>query len=331
MSWDILGHEWAAQFLQQQLSHDAVRHAYLFTGPEGVGRRTLALQFSQALNCLNPPTDGEPCGACPICQRTARMEMADLSIVQSDPDNHTIKIEQIRELQHTLSLSPYQARYRVAVLLSFEEATTAAQNALLKTLEEPPPKVLLLLTANAMENLLPTIVSRCEVLRLRPIAIDQLAESLQTRWGIKGDEACELASLANGRPGYALYLYQNPQRLQQLVEWKTDALDLLNASRRVRFAYADKVAKSREGLRQVLLAWLSLWRDVMIAAGSGNLPLSNLRLEGQIRYLAGVIGLPEARARVTALERALIQLDANVNLRLLTENLLLEWPKQVVT
>lgn len=328
MSWDILGHEWAAQLLQQHMARNAVRHAYLFTGPEGVGRRTLALRFAQALNCPHPPTPGVPCGECSICRQTARMEMTDLSIVQSEADSSTLKIEQVRELQHTLSLAPYQARYRVAILLRLEEATVAAQNALLKTLEEPPPKVILLLTADAAENLLPTIVSRCEVLRLRPLAINRLAEVLHTHWGIEANEARKLAYLANGRPGYALRLHQNPQILQQITAWKADVFELLTTSRRVRFAYADKAAKSREAARPVLLAWLSLWRDVVLAASNADTPLNNLEFEPQIYQLAENIGWSKARACVADLERALRQLDANVNLRLLIENVLLGWPRK---
>lgn len=328
MGWDILGHEWAAKLLQQHMAHHAVRHAYLFTGPEGVGRRTLALRFAQALNCPYPPTPGEPCGECPICRQTARMEMTDLSVVQSDPDSNTLKIEQVRELQHTLSLSPYQAHYRIAMLLRLEEATVAAQNALLKTLEEPPQKAILLLTADAVENLLPTIVSRCEVLRLRPLATERLAEALHAHWGIEANEARRLAHLANGRPGYALRLHQNPQMLQQLAAWKADVFELLTASRRVRFAYADKVAKSRETARPVLLAWLSLWRDIMLAAGNADTPLNNLEFESQIHRLGEVTGWLKAQACVAGLERALRQLDSNVNLRLLIENVLLDWPRQ---
>ena len=331
MTWNtLLGHEWAAQLLKQHMVHNAVRHAYLFTGTEGVGRRTLALCFAQALHCLYPPAPGEPCGECQICQQTKRMDMTDLSIVQSEPDSHTIKIEQIRDLQHILSLAPYQTRYRVAVLLRFEEATVAAQNALLKTLEEPPQKVILLLTADAAENLLPTIVSRCEVLRLRPLSVERLAEALQTHWGVNNNEAWKLAHLANGRPGYALRLHQNPQMLKQLHAWGAEMFELLAESRRARFAYVEKVAKSREELRPVLVTWLSLWRDVMLAAVSTNAPLTNLEFEPQIHRLAETVGWSKARACTVGLERALAQLEANVNIRLLVENILLDWPRLTV-
>lgn len=168
MNWSIYGHEWAADLLGNHITHDAVRHAYLFCGPPGIGRRTLALKFVQALNCLQPPSPGEACGSCRMCQQTAREQQPDLHIIRIEEDASNIKVEQIRDLQRVLALSPYQARYRVALLLGFEKATPGAQNALLKTLEEAPEKAILLLTADSPDNLLPTIVSRCELLRLRP-------------------------------------------------------------------------------------------------------------------------------------------------------------------
>jgi hypothetical protein len=151
------------QAAHRHIANGSVRHAYLFCGPPGVGRRSLALRFVQALNCVQPPAPGEACGQCRMCEQTWRMQLPDLHLIQIAEDAQTIKVEQVRELQRLLALAPYQARYRVALLLGFEKATAGAQNALLKTLEEAPEKAILLLTADSPDNLLPTITSRCEV------------------------------------------------------------------------------------------------------------------------------------------------------------------------
>ncbi len=141
--------------------------------PAWRGTPTLALRFAQAIDCTQPPAPGVSCGTCRMCTHLERMQQTDMSIVQAEEAGSTIKVDQVRDLQHSLSLMPYEASYRTAFLLNFQDATESAQNALLKTLEEAPSRVILFVTADAAENLLPTIVSRCEVMRLRPMALQQ--------------------------------------------------------------------------------------------------------------------------------------------------------------
>ena len=171
-NWGLLGHEWAVDMLKQHITHDSVRHAYLFSGPPGLGRRTLALRLAQALNCPQPLAPGQPCGTCKTCQQIERMQYADLAVIQAEKEGGTLKVEQIRAIRQSLVLKPYQGRYRVALFLRFQEANANAANALLKTLEEAPAYVVLILTADTPEQLLPTILSRCEVMRLRPLPVE---------------------------------------------------------------------------------------------------------------------------------------------------------------
>ena len=325
MGWDIAGHEWAAQLLKSHITGGEVRHAYLFTGPTGVGRRTLALQFAQALNCLQPPAPGEFCGQCRACRQIAAMQHSDLTIIQAETEGGALKVEAIREAQHILSLMPYESRYRVALLLRFHEANLNAQNALLKTLEEAPQRVILLLTADSAESLLPTIVSRCEVLRLRPMPLERLKEELE-RSGIDEEEARLLAHLSSGRMGYALRLRNDPGLMDQRRESIKDLLDMLASNRRNRFSYAESASKDRDALRATYQVWLSFWRDLMLRCASADLPLVNLDVESEINRIAGLIDLPVIRERITDLEQGLARLDANLNARLLTEVLLLDWP-----
>ena len=326
MNWDLLGHEWAVNQLKEQIVQDRLRHAYLFTGPQGIGRRTLALRLAQALNCLQPTQPGEPCRVCNTCQQVERMQHPDLAIVQAETRGSALKVDQIRQLQRSLSLSPYAARYRVAVFLHFEEANQNAANALLKTLEEPPAQVILVVTAESAESLPPTIVSRCEVLRLRSLPLNQVMQWLQTRWGLPPEQAQLMAHISEGRPGYALRLHQDPDLLQHRQARLNEFIGLLSATRVERFAYAENLARDKDGLRQTLFTWLSLWRDVLLRSAGSAAPVANLDRADEIESLAAHVSLEAAHGFVAALENTLSLLEGNVNPRLATEVLLLDLP-----
>ncbi|HNO95215.1 MAG TPA: hypothetical protein PKJ84_13665, partial [Anaerolineales bacterium] len=168
-NWNLLGHEWAVDMLRRHVARGEMRHAYLFAGAPGLGRRTLALRLAQALNCEKPVAPGEPCFVCRTCKQIDAMQHPDLAIIQAvdedgvGKDGGTLRVDQIREVQRTLNLKPYQSPFRVALFLRFHEANDNAANALLKTLEEAPTHAILLLTADNPEQLLPTINSRCEI------------------------------------------------------------------------------------------------------------------------------------------------------------------------
>ncbi len=325
-NWNLLGNEWAVEMLRQHVAQDAVRHAYLFAGAPGLGRRTLALRFAQALNCTQPLQPGVPCRECRDCKQIEAMQHADLTVIQADLEGGTLKVDQVREARRSLTLKPYQSKYRVALFLRFQEANDNAANALLKTLEEAPSYAVLILTADQAEGLLPTISSRCEVLRLRPTPLDKL-ESFLKQHGADEPQSRLISHISGGRPGLALRLLQSPLELATREERLNELQSLLPASRVDRFAYGEKLARDKEGMRRVLLLWLSFWRDVLLRAGGASTPIANIDRAQQIESLAVRIPLSEARRVVSDLEKSLARLDANVNARLLAEVLLLDWPK----
>lgn len=340
MEWNVIGHEWAARLLQEHIANGEARHAYLFTGPAGIGRRTLALRFAQALNCANPPEPGVPCGACRACQQIERGQHTDLTVVQSERVGADLKIDAVRDLQRSLSLAPYESRYKIALLLRFHEANANAQNALLKTLEEAPGHVILLLTADSAEDLLPTIVSRCEVLRLRPQPLHLVESTLQSRWGLDAGEAAQLAHFSAGCLGTAVRLHQQPELLERRRAWLNDLCDLLAQPYRGRFSYAEKISAGkgksrgdrevlRENLHDAYRTWLSFWRDVMLRSAGAQAALVNIDFETQVTAIAAQTGLDSARRQVAALEKAMARLNS-ANLQLLTEVVLMDWPKLAV-
>lgn len=327
--WGMWGHEWAVEMLRQHILHDSVRHAYLFTGPPGLGRRTLALRFARALNCPQPPAPGEACGECKTCQQIERMQYPDLAVVQAEKEGGVLKVEQVRAVRQSLALKPYQGKYRVALFLRFQEANPNAANALLKTLEEAPAHVVLVLTADNAELLLPTIVSRCETLRLRPLPVETAAARLEQS-GADPETARLLAHVSGGRPGYALRLLQDGEALEFRARRLDDLQSLLRATRRERFAYAEKLTdrrtEARERFRETLLVWLSFWRDVLLRAAGSAAPPANPDRAAEIETLAAGLSLAGARRLVSGAEGAVEKLERNVNARLLAEVLLLDWP-----
>ena len=325
-NWNLIGHEWAVEMLKKHVVNGTTRHAYLFAGPPGLGRRSLALRFAQALNCQTPINAGIPCGQCRDCKQIEAMQYPDLSVVQADSEGSTLKVDQIRDARRSLTLKPYVANYRVALFLRFQQANDNAANALLKTLEEAPSYAVLILTADNPEQLLPTIVSRCEVLRLRPLNIEAVQKELENR-GLEVGQAKLIAHISGGRFGYALQLIENDSLLDKRDQRLNDLLTLMPATRVEKFAYADKLAKDKESMRQAILIWLSYWRDVMLRTAQAESPLVNVDRNMEIEDLADRMDLSSARRVVSNLENTLEKMERNVNSRMLAEVLLLDLPK----
>ena len=325
-NWGLIGHQWVVELLKGHLRNGAPRHAYLFVGPAGVGRRTIALRFAQAINAENPSSPGEFDPQNPISKQIEKMQHPDLSLLELQEGDKNIKIEAVRNLQQSLILSPYSATYRIALLRNFDKATISASNAILKTLEEPPSTVVLMVTAESAEGLLPTIVSRCEVVKLRPIPLDEVAEGLQNLWDIPADDSRLLAHISGGRPGYALYLHKNPEYLEQRSQWIEELQILLSDSRVKRFAYASKIDKDKEKFHELLQVWLSFWRDILMRTAQADTPLVNLDLAENVDKLARRMDIAQASSAVKSIEKTIGLLKTNVYIRLASEVLLLDLP-----
>ncbi len=330
---EIVGHEWAVQLLVSAVANDHVGHAYLITGAEQIGKTTLARTLAQALNC-EAPTPERPCGQCRTCRLIRADRHPDVRLVQPQKSGRgklSIKIDQIRELQQELNLLPYEARRRVAILKRFDTANVNAANAFLKTLEEPPEKVMLLLTANDAESLLPTIASRCRTISLRPLKSTLVEESLMIRWGVNPDEAQVLSRLADGRLGWAVEASQDDRILADRQQQLAHLREALDGNRVRRFALADKLARKPELLPDLLRTWLSWWHDLALLAYRREsigpiIPISNVDQKQHLRDRADVWARERVLSGFKQTDLAIWQLERNGNTRLVLENLFLSYP-----
>jgi len=321
--WTTIGHAWAVSHLRVAVESERLSHTYLITGPERVGKAHLALEFAAALGCTGPD---RPCGECAHCRRVQSHSHPDLHYVE--PDGARLKIEQIRDLQRELSLSPYESAWRVAIVDGFETATVEAANALLKTLEEPPSRVILILIATDADLLLPTIVSRCQVLALRCVPAQEIEAALRQRYPLDVEQAALIARTCEGRPGWAISAVADSSLMEDRRE-RIDLLhELLSASRGRRIITAESLAKKQD-LREMLTVWQSWWRDViLVQAGCEDL-LVNGDVAEAVRVMARETGLASSQRALVETQKVMRQLDRNVNARLALEAPLLTWPRVV--
>jgi DNA polymerase-3 subunit delta' len=318
----IIGHDWAVSLLLRSVEQGHASHAYLFTGIDHIGKSTLARILAQALNCVEQPGF---CDQCRACKLIVAGKHPDLHLVA--PEGNALKIDQVRALQHDLALAPMEGRYRVAILEGMDRATPEASNALLKTLEEPPAHVVVVLIAPEAELLLPTIVSRCQLIALRPLSVETVRAALVERWKVDGERAETLAHLSGGRLGWAVMATLDESLLARRAQWLDDLMRLTGQGHVERFAYAEILSSDPRAARETLRLWQTWWRDVMLLASGSDSMLTNSDHRETLRAHARRFGVDRARAAASRLAQALWQLDHNANARLAIEVLLLDLPK----
>jgi DNA polymerase-3 subunit delta' len=317
----VYGHDAATAALRGAAIAGRAAQAYLFTGPPGIGKRTVARWFAQLLLCTADDASLRPCGHCRACR---------LSAADGWPDLHRLpvplRIEAVRELQHDLALAPSASAHRVAILPEVELASLGAINSLLKTLEEPPRQVVLLLTSGDAGAVLPTVRSRCQVLQLRPLGVAQVTAALAEGWGQDSEQAELLARLAGGRLGWAVRSLSDETVLADRDAWLAGLARARGADVAARLALAAELARNAEGLPAGLATWSAWWRDVLLSGqGLATLIVNRDRAEevagAAARYAAG-----QVVAALRALESALRALAAKAGPQLTLEVLLLELP-----
>ena len=326
--WNIIGHDWAVEFLRRGILNGRCRHAYLFAGNSSVGKMTLAKTYAMALNCETGDIARRPCSSCRSCRSINKGSDPDLIHARAD-ESGRLKIDAIREVIRLLALKPYAARYRVAILDDFDQVLPQAQDALLKTLEEPAAHAVLILLAQSTERILPTIRSRTQIIPLRPLPLELVKDHLISR-GAEADRADLIARLSSGRMGWALDALGD----EALLESRGETLDLLReivrGGRVDRLKIAErlsrKVARDKSQLRMTLEIWQTYWRDLLLECYETPVKPCNSDRKDEIRALAMRANPTQALDALNATRRTARALDTNANVRLALDVLFLEYP-----
>jgi len=264
----LLGQDKAKRLIRRALSSERMPHAFLFRGPEGVGKQLFAREMAAAVNCSN--RNGErACGACPSCRKYRSGSHPDFMVVR--PDKGAIKIEQVRQMSLALSYPPYESQTRVVLIEDVHGMRAEAANSLLKTLEEPPPDNLLILTADSSREILPTIASRCQLVPFYSLSRQETVEVLiRCDAGLDQDTAELVARLAEGSPGRARLLLQTEMIavMRQVTAVLSDPFFHPDRGAGTLLQAAETMADLKENLPS-LLGLLRLWlRDkLMLACG----------------------------------------------------------------
>jgi DNA polymerase III subunit delta' len=319
----IIGHGPLVELLRVAIRRGRVPQSLLFAGPDGVGKRAVARALAQAVNCPNR-TDGDACGICPICTRIARGQFSDVTWLEKG-DEASIKINALRErVLDAVGYRPFEGARRVYIIDPADDLTLGAQDALLKTLEEPPPTAILILITAYADTLLATIQSRCRRLRFGLLAESDVARVLIERCGADPAVARRLAAVSGGSVARAL-----SEEAGSFDEDRRVALDVLRAARgttvpdRLKAAAAlvqhGSKRRDREALSARLAILSSLIRDLGALTADTPVPLANADLDDALRGLRQAFQAPRLVDAFAAVDRAETALGRNASPKIVAD------------
>lgn len=340
--WRTLGQESTVERLSRSIAEASVHHAYLFLGPEHVGKRTFALDLACALNCVG---DAPPCGICSACTRILAEKHADVLSIsldstaaaqdqESDDEGNRrrtrILTAQVEDLQRAASLPPYEGRWKVLLVDHADRMTVEAANRILKSLEEPPPHIMWLLLAEAEDRLLDTVVSRCQRIDVRQMAIPELERHL-AQVGATPEQSRLIARVSRGRTGWALSAFQDDTLMTERGARVESTIQLISMTYGARFdlsreldtLYRREPARVLETLEQ----WTTWWRDLLLFKTGCAESLVNVDYVNDIEEQAARLSLEQIREYIGRLTGVRQDLDLNVIPRLVFDSLVYTMPR----
>lgn len=317
---EIIGHGRPLDILRQALASGRLHHAYLFVGPEGVGKRTLAIALAKAVHCSDRAADF--CGHCVNCTRIADGNHPDVRIIEPLAGKKEISIQQVRDFERELNYRSFSGKRKVMIVDPAASMNLASQNALLKTLEEPPQDSLIILIAANAGGLLPTVRSRCLRISFAPLSRREVAQYLRAKQGMSGDGVEFLAAMSMGSIGAALGLDQDEFVKKRRI-WAGMVGALKGGDYQTALAAAEALAGKRDEALK-FLAWAQSWyRDLLIYGVSGDGDaLVNLDMIEQIAAQSAPAEIEKCIEALGASNRAAAGIQRNLNRRMVLEKYL---------
>lgn len=324
--WPIIGHDLAVRQMKLAVENDEVPHALLITGVANLGKMTLAHTLAAALLCKAPITD-RPCGTCLSCRKLRSGNHPDFMLVEPENAGSALKIDQIRDAERFLALTPNESSHKTLIISPFERATTGAANALLKTLEEPPAYANLILLADNADGLLPTIVSRSQQIPLRPLSRGVIQQALVEKWQVAMPVAERLARISGGRIGWAVQAATDPEYLRRMETILAQLFEVLKQDLPTRFETAKTVAQQdAAALEETLAYWREVWRDVLLIQ-TGNVETITYKEQSpSLLELSQHIDINTTVEILKTFDTIAYALRRNANTQLGVENLMLALP-----
>jgi len=359
MEWNIIGHNKITHFLEQAIKNGSLSHAYLFYGPRQIGKRTLVKKFILNLMCYSADSSKSniPCEECDQCRQIKKNIHPDVTLIKKEKDKKDITVEQIRELQDKLAVHSFFKNYKIAVIENVEQMNLASANALLKTLEEPTKKTILILTSQNVNKIPKTVLSRVQKIKLLPVSTREIFDHLLSptsfasrssnpiattdkkpleatagRLQVNREMADHLAKLAAGRPGRALIFLYNKDLWEIYTAQLKNFFSLANTSRINRLKFVEKFLSGKETLVQkvemitpVLNLWQLIIRDLFLHKVEQDDKIINITAGDMINNIDSKYSLIDLINLQKYINITKYYLQKNVNPRLALENLLLKF------
>lgn len=319
---DIKGQDKAIEFFRNSVNKDRLAHAYLFLGPEGVGKTLLAKNLAKFVNCESPVKKGDEsidcCDECVCCRKIDDFNHPDVHWLKPRGRSGKISIDEIRLAQGEISLKSYEGKFKVFIIQDAQRMSEQAANSLLKTLEEPPSQSLIILTCTNISGLLATIISRCQIVKFYPLDYEKLKEILKNNYGVSSGDLHFLISASEGRIGEALSLNE-----QGTISKKNRIIDqICQSGREVSSTDVFNIKDKKELSSQIryLLNW---FRDILIY--KSGLPVSSIinadRIE-KIKSRVGLFTFRDLEQIIAKIIKAHRLMEQNVNPKIALEMML---------